>query len=60
PEDRLLADRQKLCPVTGQPLDSMGGPVRLSLAGRTVFICCEGCETPLRRKPDQYLAKLPK
>jgi hypothetical protein len=59
PEDRLLADRQKLCPVTGEPLDSMGGPVRVSVAGRTVFICCKGCEKPLLRKPKQYLAKLP-
>lgn len=57
--DRLLAARQKTCPVTGQPLDSMGGPVRVEVAGRVVFICCKGCERALRRNPQKYLSKLP-
>lgn len=58
-EDKLLVARQKICPVTGEPLDSMGGPVRLVVAGRTVFVCCKGCEKPLRSDPAKYLAKLP-
>jgi Cu(I)/Ag(I) efflux system membrane fusion protein len=59
-EDRLLAARQKICPVTGEPLDSMGGPVRVDVAGRVVFICCKGCEGALRKDPGKYLGKLPK
>jgi hypothetical protein len=59
PADRALAERQKVCPVTGQPLDAMGGPVRVVVAGRTVFVCCEGCEAPLRAAPEKYLPKLP-
>ncbi len=59
-EDRLLAEKQKLCPVTGKPLDSMGGPVKVVLDGRTVFVCCKACEKPLRAKPAQYFQKLPK
>lgn len=55
-----IARRQKVCPVTGAPLDSMGGPVRVSVAGRPVLICCKGCEKPLLKKPDQFLATLPK
>jgi hypothetical protein len=58
-EDRLLVAKQKICPVTGGPLDSMGGPVRVVLAGRTVFICCKGCEALLREDPAKYLSKLP-
>ncbi len=58
-EDRILAAKQKVCPVTGEPLDSMGGPVRLVVAGRTVFVCCKGCEAPLRKDPAKYLANLP-
>jgi hypothetical protein len=58
-EDRLLAAKQKICPVSGEPLDSMGGPVRLVVEGRTVFICCKGCEEPLRKEPAKYLSKLP-
>jgi Cu(I)/Ag(I) efflux system membrane fusion protein len=57
--DRTLAARQKVCPVTGQPLDSMGGPVRLEVAGRIVFICCKGCEGTLRKDPGKYLSKIP-
>jgi hypothetical protein len=58
-EDRILAAKQKICPVTGKPLDSMGGPVRVVVNGRVVFICCEGCEGPLRENPAKYLSKLP-
>ena len=45
---------------TGEPLDSMGGPVRVDLDGRVVFVCCKSCEKPLRKTPAEYLAKLPK
>lgn len=58
-DDRLLAAKQKICPVTGAPLDSMGGPVRVEVAGRVVFICCKGCEKALRSEPAKYLAKVP-
>jgi hypothetical protein len=57
--DRALAQRQKTCPVTDAPLDSMGGPVRVVVEGRTVFLCCKGCEAALRKEPKKYLAKLP-
>jgi Cu(I)/Ag(I) efflux system membrane fusion protein len=59
-DDRQLIARQKVCPVTGGDLDAMGGPVKLLVDGRVVFICCEGCEKPLRQKPALYLPKLPK
>jgi Cu(I)/Ag(I) efflux system membrane fusion protein len=59
-EDQALAARQKLCPVTGEPLDSMGGPVKVVVAGRTVFVCCKGCEPALRKEPEKYLSKLGK
>jgi hypothetical protein len=58
-EDRMLAAKQKICPVTGEPLDAMGGPVRVVIEGRVVFICCKGCEGPLRKDPAKYLSKLP-
>jgi Cu(I)/Ag(I) efflux system membrane fusion protein len=57
--DRQLAAKQKICPVTGEALDSMGGPVRVEVAGRVMFVCCKACEKPLRRNPAKYLAKLP-
>jgi hypothetical protein len=56
--DQQLAKRQKTCPVTGAPLDSMGGPIAVEIEGRRVFICCKGCEGPLKKDPQKYLAKL--
>ena len=41
--DRLLIAAQEICPVTGEPLGSMGGPVKAKADGRTVFFCCKGC-----------------
>jgi Cu(I)/Ag(I) efflux system membrane fusion protein len=48
-----------VCPVTGKPLGSMGPPVRVVVNGRTVLLCCDGCEDKLRKDPDRYLSKKP-
>jgi hypothetical protein len=57
-EDRALAEKQKVCPVSGEPLGTMGAPKKISVAGHDVFICCQGCEKELTSEPDKYLAKL--
>ncbi len=59
PADQTLADHQKICPVTELPLNSMGGPVPVMVAGRKVFLCCVGCEARLKAEPQKYLARLP-
>ena len=41
--DRILIAAQDVCPVTGEPLGSMGAPVRAKSGERTVFLCCKGC-----------------
>jgi hypothetical protein len=58
--DRANAVRQKSCPVTGKPLGSMGTPVKVTVRGRTVFLCCDGCTGAIEGNPDKYLAKLPR
>ena len=60
PADRTLAEKQKLCPVAGAPLGSMGAPIKVDVNGRPVFICCEGCREALLAEPAKHLAKLPK
>jgi hypothetical protein len=45
------------CPVTGKPLGSMGAPVRVAVDGKTVWLCCSGCEARLRKTPAKYLGK---
>ncbi len=42
-EQQLIAT-QKLCPVTEEPLGSMGQPVFITVDGRKVALCCKGCE----------------
>jgi YHS domain-containing protein len=56
--DRELAMKQKLCPVSGEALGSMGPPLKMEVKGQTVFLCCEGCKEELLAKPDEYLAKI--
>jgi hypothetical protein len=60
PADRKLAEEQKICPVSGEPLGSMGVPVKVTLEGRDVFVCCEGCVDELKQNFQTYAAKLDK
>jgi Cu(I)/Ag(I) efflux system membrane fusion protein len=60
-EDRALVDRQKYCPILkNNRLGSMGPPVKLDVAGQTVFICCEGCKVQALEEPQQTLAQVAK
>jgi hypothetical protein len=56
--DRELAEKQKICPVSGEPLGAMGTPYKVTLKDREVFLCCSGCEARIKENPDEYLAKL--
>ncbi len=52
--------RQKICPVTGQPLGSMGKPVAVEAGGRQVYVCCAGCTSAIKSEPAKYPGKHPK
>jgi hypothetical protein len=58
PADRALATKQKICPVTDEPLGSMGPPVRVEVNGKVIFLCCEGCRPAFQENPKAYLSKL--
>lgn len=47
---------QKLCPATGEELGSMGEPVAVTVAGRTVYVCCRGCAKRAQAEPEKTLA----
>ncbi|MGC1273199.1 MAG: hypothetical protein WBC44_05790 [Planctomycetaceae bacterium] len=58
-----LAEKQKVCAVTGEPLGSMGDPVPVLVKGenqaeRTVLLCCESCREELLGNTEKYLAQL--
>ena len=56
--DRKLALAQRICPVTSAALGSMGVPVKITLRGQPVFLCCKGCMGKAKRSPDEMLKKL--
>jgi hypothetical protein len=58
PEDRAIAEAQKLCPVTDEPLGSMGVPIKLDIKDQPVFICCKSCEKTAKKDPDETLQKV--
>lgn len=58
PEDRKLVLAQKVCPVTGAELGSMGEPYKITVGNRDVFLCCQGCEGEVRQDADRLLKKL--
>lgn len=42
--DRLHAQAQGICPVSGQELGSMGAPVKVQVGEEEhAFLCCQGC-----------------
>jgi hypothetical protein len=57
-EDRALATEQKICPVGKGLLGAMGAPIKVSVAGHEVFICCEHCQEPLLADPTTHLANI--
>jgi Cu(I)/Ag(I) efflux system membrane fusion protein len=57
-EDRRQAEAQGFCPQSGQPLGAMGVPIKITLKGQTVFLCCKGCVDDARADADRTLTKV--
>lgn len=55
PEDRTLAAAQKTCPITGEPLGSMGVPPKLTIKDHVVFVCCSSCTKKAEADPEKTL-----
>ena len=58
--DRKIALEQKLCPMSGDHLGSMEEPIKVTLKGQSVFLCCGGCKKGAEADPAGTLAKLGK
>src|SRR5262249_9153844 len=57
--DREVAIAQRFCVVLGDSrLGSMGMPEKLVIDGKTVFVCCEGCNEEALADPQKTLNKL--
>lgn len=58
--DRASVEKQMTCPVGDGHLGAMGVPIKLTVKGQDVWICCDGCKDAIEKDPDKYLAKLKK
>jgi hypothetical protein len=59
PEDRKLAEAQEWCAVEEEnKLGGMGKPVKVTVKGQSVFVCCSMCKDRATADPDKTLAKV--
>ncbi len=56
--DQPAIDRQKNCPVLGTALGEHGKPIKLSVNGHSLFVCCRGCIEKVLQQPDAYFQKV--
>ena len=50
----------KTCLVSGNDLDSMGGPITKVYDGQEIKFCCKPCIKKFEANQAKYLSKLPK
>lgn len=56
-EDRALVEAQEWCVVQNdERLGSMGPPLKLTVKGETVFVCCSGCKKKAEENPEKTLS----
>lgn len=51
-----LPVNNKLCPVTGEAIGSMGEAPVVVYKGKVVTLCCKGCIKTFAKDPAKYLA----
>ncbi|MBA4189372.1 MAG: hypothetical protein C0467_15355 [Planctomycetaceae bacterium] len=56
--DRKLAEAQEWCPVQRDRLGLMGVPIKLTLANRTLFICCPTCRAEAEANPSEMFSRV--
>lgn len=60
-DDRQLAESQKYCPVMSEVLlGEMGPPIKTTLDGHAVMVCCKGCAKAAEKDPQATLNALAK
>jgi Cu(I)/Ag(I) efflux system membrane fusion protein len=57
-DDWQPAKAQAVCPVTGAALGSMGVPVKVTLRGKPVYLCCKACIGKAKLDPDGTLKRI--
>ncbi len=55
PDDQAAIARQRVCPVTGARLGSMGEPIKVLIHGQPLYLCCKACLHKVQANPAAYL-----
>jgi hypothetical protein len=58
PADQALALAQGVCLISGEPLGSMGVPIRVEHKGKVGYLCCKGCTADFNAQADELLSKM--
>ena len=58
--EQAAALAQKVCPISGEHLGSMGMPKKVTAEGKTAYLCCGDCEEGFNKDPKAALAKIAK
>ncbi len=58
PEDRKLAEQQRICPFSQEELGSMGTPIKVMVKDHPVFVCCKNCVEKALKDPDETLRRV--
>jgi hypothetical protein len=53
--DEQAIAAQRVCKVSGEPLGSMGVPVKVTRGASSTFLCCRGCVSKVQADPDRFL-----
>jgi hypothetical protein len=53
--DQPAINAQRVCKVSGEPLGSMGVPIKVARGNQAVYLCCQGCVRTVQANPDRYL-----
>jgi hypothetical protein len=56
--DQAAINAQRVCKVSGEPLGSMGAPIKVTRGNTNVFLCCQGCVKSVQANPDRFLGAL--
>ncbi|HYW81465.1 MAG TPA: heavy metal-binding domain-containing protein [Thermoguttaceae bacterium] len=55
--DQAAIAQQRVCAVSGSRLGGMGTPVKVTMNGQSLFLCCKGCVGKVEKDPAGYVAK---
>lgn len=50
---------QRICPITGASLGSMGAPRKVLVGDKALYLCCTDCVDKVTEEPEKCMAQLP-